>query len=576
MSNRKRVPSSVGADPYSTPPSSTRNRQGSSSGTSSGSGEFVDITSEFRIGAPNPLLFLPLLSQHPTQSKSGIAFKGKTWNWALIAPSVTQILDSNDVGWLSVDIVHRRPTPEVTAREDLTILVVSERCEGWLAALEEVRAALIQHGLPELQVEFIDPMVHRGPTISALPADGALQASWNVDLYPGLQTILQDNNYLTFGLIRRGFSGPVSEHPATISITIPVNDIDRDWPERIQDIRDLCRRAGYAGMEVDIGHGTPSRAVVTGTPDTGRIGDFNYDRELQMGSSISTEKGTPGTLGGVIELLKGGQSRGIYGLTCHHVVGSDYGQEVTEPSKEVVGRQLFAPAIDHHKRSQAAIRDVISSATLQDHGSGLVRGWQSNLEFREAKFLQQGACGSVRSSSGEGHKCLYEGTDSRRDWALLSLNSSRRPAANYLPTGDQIPGEFINTFRPDHPQGYLYGNSGWTIMGGEDEYNVFKIGQKTGFTMATRNDYAWNFKFDHEPRKGFGGTSEMTFFRIGGHYAERGDSGAMVFNGNGVWMGMLFARVWRGDYSVGYVQKSTNIVKDIMRVTTCDEVRLPG
>ncbi|KAI4283420.1 MAG: hypothetical protein L6R35_005184 [Caloplaca aegaea] len=575
MSKRQRTPSSVGSDPYPTPPASVRTRQGSSSGTSSSSGEFVDVTSEFRIGAPRPLLFLPLLSQHPVSGKSGIVFVGKTWNWGLIAPSVAESLARNNVGWQSIDICHRRPTPEAPAREDLTILIVSQRCEGWLAALEHLRAALIQSGLAELQVEFIDPMVHHGPAISAVPADGALQASWTVEIKPRIQALLQNHNYLTFGLIRRGFSANIAEHPTTISITVPVDNINGDWPETMENIRDVCRQVGYADIQVDVGHGSSTRSIITGSPDTGVIEPYNYDRELQMGSSISTSDGTAGTLGGFVQLFKNGQSRGIYGLTCHHVVGSDHGQEVTEPSRDIVGRQIYSPAVDHHKRSQAAHRDLIASATSLDHSMGFVRQWQATMDYRTEIYQEIGACGSVRTASGEGRKNLYEGTNSRRDWALLSIDANRRPPANFLPTGSDIPGEFATTFRPDHPKGYLYGNSGWTVMGGEDQYNVFKLGQKTGFTMATRNDYDFNFKFDHETMKNFSGTSEMTFFRFRAHYAERGDSGAFVFNSKGVWMGMLFARVWRGDYSVGYVQKSTNIVKDIMRVTTCDEVRLP-
>ncbi|KAL8696123.1 MAG: hypothetical protein Q9224_002960, partial [Gallowayella concinna] len=574
MFKRKRIPCSVGADPYPTPPSSIRSRQGSSTGISSTSGEFVDITSEFRIGAPRPLLFLPLLMYPPIPSTSAIPYKGKTYNWALLVPSIVETLGQNNVGWQSVNICHRRPTPEPPGHEDLTILIVSQKCKGWLVVLERLRELLVVNGLADLQIEIIDPLLHNGPTFSTVPADGELQASWRLVIYPQIQARLQHSNWLTFGLIRRGFSQDTSEHPITISITIPVDNIDNDWPEKMEDIRDVCKDAGYPDMEVDVGHGAVSRDVATGNPGEGTIPECNYDRELQMGSSISTENGAPGTFGGVIELFKDGQSLGLHGLTCHHVVGSDKGPEVIEHSQDVHGRRIFSPAIDHHKRSQAALRERIALANTLDHEMGLVKANQDILEFHENVFEERGACGSVRAASGEGYKVLYKDTSSRRDWALLQVNEIRTPAANYLPTGNQVPGEFHVIFRPDHRQGICYGSVGCTVKDGEDEDAVFKIGQRTGFTQATRNNYDWNLRFDHEP-KHFAGTAEMTFFYPKVYSAKGGDSGAFVFDSRGRWMGMSFARVWRGDYSVGFVQKSTDITRDIKRVTGCDDVRLP-
>ncbi|KAL9601241.1 MAG: hypothetical protein Q9219_002646 [cf. Caloplaca sp. 3 TL-2023] len=251
---------SLGTLPYPTPPSTIRQRNGSSSGTYSSSGDFIDLTSKFRIGSPNPLFFLPVLSHHPVTSTSRIPFNGSMVDWRLIRPKVTSILAEHNVGWESIDICHRRPTPEPPKTDDLTILVVSNPCDEWLAAIVHMRSELIQTGLSGLQVEFIDPIVHVGPTITTVPRNGEFRASWNDKILPAIQACLRGSNCIGLGLLRRGYTANLDELETTVSITVPVNNVDPDWPERIQQIEDICRNAGYPDIAVEIGHGKTSYA----------------------------------------------------------------------------------------------------------------------------------------------------------------------------------------------------------------------------------------------------------------------------------------------------------------------------
>ena len=572
-SKRKREPTSLGGNPYPTPANSPKRREGSSTGTTLSNGEFCDITSEHRIGGPRPLLFLPLISEHPERN---LSLGGRPFDRQLFQPIMIEKLRQYSVAWSFCDFVHRRPTPDQLTHEDLTLLVVSERSQGWIPALENIREFFVSVGFDNLQVEFIEPFLYDGPTISRVPSDERLATAWAKDILPSIQQRLKYSRWLCVGLVRRGFGPDPSEHPVTVSITISAEPVDDDWPEKVAAIYEICSKASHIDMEVDVGHGSSSRAAITGTPDEGEIESSSYDRQLGMGRSMSTEKGAPGTFGGVVELFKAGQSRGIYGLTCHHVVGGDRGHDVNEPPQEVMGRRVISPAVDHHKRSTASYEEAIANADDNFRESGELAHAQAAMTHNNNAFNAYGSFGTVKACSGEGIDVCFRDTNARRDWALLNLDPTRRPPTNQLPVGDEVPPGYRLKFQPAHPQRHLQGSATWKILGGDDEYRVFLRGQKTGFTMAERNDYVSAFKFPHEAKlEGFIGSTEMTFIRRKVAFAERGDSGGFVFNVRGTWLGMLFARMWRADYSVGYVENSQHIIDDIKRETGSDEVRLP-
>ncbi len=570
---RKREPSSLGGNPFPTPLNSPKRREGSSSGTILRNGEFCDITSEHRIGGPRPLLFLPLISDHPERN---LSLGGRPFDRRLFQPIMIDKLRQYNVTWSFCDFVHRRPTPDQLTSEDLTLLIVSERSQGWIPALENIREFYVSVGFNDLQVEFIEPFLYNGPTISRVPSDDRLEAAWSKEILPSIQQRLKHSRWLSIGLVRRGFGPDPSEHPVTVSITISAEPVDDDWPEKVADVNNICSKASHIDMEVDVGHGSSSRAVITGTPDEGEIPSSSYDRQLGMGRSMSTEEGPPGTFGGVVELFKAGQSRGIYGLTCHHVVGGDRGHDVNERPQEVMGRRVIAPAVDHHKRSTASYEAAIAEADDSDRASGRLAQAQAAMTHNNSAFNAHGPLGTVKACSGEGPDIYFPNTIARKDWALLALDPARQPPVNQLPVGDEVPPGYRLKLRPAHPQAHLQGSATWKILGRDDEYTVFLMGQKTGFTMVDRNDYVTAFKYPHEEKlEGFAGSTEMAFFRKRVPFAERGDSGGFLFNVRGTWLGMLFARVWRADYSVGFLESSEYIIEDIKRETGSDDVRLP-
>lgn len=265
-SQRNREPSSLGGNIFPTPPNSPKRREGSSTGTTLSNGEFCDVTSEHRIGGPRPLLFLPLLSDHPERN---LSLGGRPFDRRLFQPIMIDKLQQYKVTWSFCDFVHRRPTPEPLTYEDLTLLVVSSRSEGWIPALENIREFYVSVGFNNLQVEFIEPFLHDGPTISRVPSDERLQAAWSEDILPNIQQRLRQSRWLSIGLVRRGFDSDPSENPITVSITIPAEPVDDDWPEKVADINAICSKASHIDMEVDVGHGKSGRASITGTPDVG-------------------------------------------------------------------------------------------------------------------------------------------------------------------------------------------------------------------------------------------------------------------------------------------------------------------
>ena len=579
-SKRKREPTSVGGYSYLSPPNSPKRREGSSSGIILENGEFCDITSEGRIGAPRPLRFLPLLWDNVEKQNLNIA--GRPLNRALIQPIIHNKLRQYDIIYEFCDIVERLVTRQTsTNSNDITLLVVAEVTEDWLAALLNIREFLVSLGYDALQVEFITPMLHKGATVSRVPFDNNLSVSWVNNLYPAILQCLRGSNWLAFGLVKRGFGEDPADHALTVAITIPADHIDGNWPEVLKSIKDVTATAGWPDIEVDVAHGAITRTTIAGTPDSGPIPDSAYDRVLRMGRSISTPEGTAGTFGGIVALFKGTNPMGIYGLTCHHVIGSEKGDEVTETPEEVLGRKVLSPALDHHKRSTAAYEEGIAAAATDAQRAALLTTARNQNNIA---FANYGDCGVVKASSGEGPMVFYEGTRKRKDWALLDLtNATRRPHTNQLPTYDELPIEFRTTFRPSHTQAHVQAIKDFKSMKGDDEYPVYLMGQKTGFTKADRNDYDTAFRFPNEPKigdkvndKAYEGSLEMTFFtKKKGTFAERGDSGGWLMTEKGEWIGMLFARLWRADISVGIVEDTKDIITDIKGVLGCDDVRLP-
>ncbi|KAL8723202.1 MAG: hypothetical protein Q9225_000468 [Loekoesia sp. 1 TL-2023] len=256
---RNREASSIGGNPYPTPPNRPKHRVGSAEGTTISTGEFCDLSSDRRIGAPRANLFLPLTWDHT--SRKSLSVRGRPFNWAAIAPTVHSALQAHGIDRDFCDVVYRRPTPKPLKNdEDVTILIVAEPTETWISALKQIRTHLISIGFETVQVEVIDPVLHRGATISPAPRDERLRVAWKTVMLPRISQCLKNNNYLTLGLVRRGFAADESEHPVCVLITVPVEPVDGDWPEKVREIHEICQEAGFEDIDVDIGHGVSGPA----------------------------------------------------------------------------------------------------------------------------------------------------------------------------------------------------------------------------------------------------------------------------------------------------------------------------
>ncbi len=129
----------------------------------------------------------------------------------------------------------------------------------------------------------------------------------------------------------------------------------------------------------------------------------------------------------------------------------------------------------------------------------------------------------------------------------------------------------------------------------DNKYVVFKVGQKTGHTMAELADIEATVMFEGEQEmfkqrnmdaraRGeaeveFNGTKEVVVYldnksgRSPG-FADRGDSGAWSFTSQGKLFGMVIAACWRLDRNAVYLTPAELLFKHIGQVTGC-EVSLP-
>ena len=119
-----------------------------------------------------------------------------------------------------------------------------------------------------------------------------------------------------------------------------------------------------------------------------------------------------------------------------------------------------------------------------------------------------------------------------------------------------------------------------------DRCEVFKVGQRTGPTIAKLSDIeARVILEDDRERLGdqfkfFEGTREYAVYldrkKKGSYmsFADKGDSGSWIFTSSGEWFGMVFGCCWRVDRNVVYVTSAEMLKTHIEQKTNC-EVSLP-
>ncbi len=267
-------------------------------------------------------MFLPLLSVRPERFVVQPSSSSISIHWDQLRKVCVNVLHKNSISSDTCELVHRRPIPQPSSQEDLTVLVVTPKTDQWITALDDMRGQLNQLGFTSLQIEFIDPSLMHLQTTSP-PRHPEFTRAWNTGLETKVSQVLSRHKYLTLEVCRMGFKAKSEENNLTVSITIPVKPVETEWYQSLADVHDLLKEASFPDVHLDIAHGRLTNTIDQFTEsdlDIQPLEMADYALQMGMGRSLSLQDGQSGTFGGIVNLSQGGLGRGTFGVTCWHVV----------------------------------------------------------------------------------------------------------------------------------------------------------------------------------------------------------------------------------------------------------------
>lgn len=212
-----------------TPPDSTR---GSGETKLERCGEYADTMDPQRIGAPGPLMFLPLqsLELSSLQITPHINF-----NTTILPVVKNKIRDGNLVDQHIV-FVDRTPWRGALPTPNFTILIVAECSPNWLQVLDENRHFLVSIGVGQIKVEIITQARRALPKV--FPAkDLSFRQVWENTLKAETLHILKNSNWSAIDIVRMGPSHQQEENPLTLSLTVAASEFGQEWYNRMAELK---------------------------------------------------------------------------------------------------------------------------------------------------------------------------------------------------------------------------------------------------------------------------------------------------------------------------------------------------
>ncbi|KAI9763271.1 MAG: hypothetical protein M1840_000802 [Geoglossum simile] len=569
-----------------TPPSSGHRHGGTSTEMIPGLAEFYH-REPYREGAPAPLCYLPC-GLYAVKSSDRLA---RDWE-TILRPKVLSALDEHDVRPRSILPIHQRDGLSSPIQGGETILISApssyHKDNNWFHAVMDMRRFFGSIGWMDLIVEISDreetylntwairrgePIIEQWPNIREL-----LLQQLKVDEAAVLQSI---------SIFRRGKSEERTKCPFTIVLTAP----EVYGLMIIQNqIRQTLDSNGYSQIGLDIIRG---RVVRNAIADIDPWSTDNYQVAAGMGVSIGPKNSSEsGTLGGYIHLRHPSGRRIQLGLTCYHVVRpgiAEYNKAACDTSginvMSTIGRAvaLTQPSKTDHDDISTARKSSIASgekhletlkSRLADIEAKILYGARSESQAQpirsaiesvevelsklkkllltsEKFYSQTSSFGHVFAASG-----FHRSLDNHQiDWALVTVDEKRQPPNSKIPTHDTrerrlVP--FDKLQKPTCPP---------TL-----EAPVWKKGRTTEFTNGVISHLQTDVFIDGIA-SGQGSTEWVIVDERGVKFlfSERGDSGSMIINPDGQWVGLLIG----GCDALGYTYMTpyATLVADIEQKT---------
>lgn len=257
----------------------------------------VDSTDNYRMGAPGPLLPLPL-QDSPIQANEAII---TAWP-ASLRDEVMRAVRKHSIKYWSVGVYHRHLPMDEPSENDLTVFIIATRSDesGWAAFVDETYQSFCMLGYEHLHLEIADGRAMNGTkTFQILPEDRAV--TWWPLVRPIVLAELCGIKWHCLQVVKRGYGFDGTQSTTTIMISA-ADMFDKEWDSVkgcIKEIlRDQIRNEDEVNVEViqgdDVHLAIPRRAQ--------SFSMDSFTSACPLGSGFGPAQGC-GTLGGYLNLV---------------------------------------------------------------------------------------------------------------------------------------------------------------------------------------------------------------------------------------------------------------------------------
>ncbi|KAK7403238.1 hypothetical protein QQX98_011010 [Neonectria punicea] len=550
---------------------------------------------KFRVGAP-PLRPLPLDTSYDLSQ-----IEGFHTIYSDLIHEASKILSSHGILDPEVDMVTRK-VPEAPTTGEPTLFVVAkweeESAKVWERAVKEIKRHLDEKmfalGRPDVDicVEIVAPELTMDKYISIVPNNPSLVEAWPAikdQVYRRLESFSSTKSTVTaISLVQLGYSQNTSYNPATVYVSLDYNSDETGWPPVVAAIENDLALFGWSSLKLHVEHNVVQNYSFelvppsddNHTPDvvSSLTIEHEYTQIVNMGADISAaryvvrddqERRNPslGTLGCYVEIKTSSKPTWTqYALTNHHVVRPCFdgfslikGKNGSVPDVPVKGTTLFKTGLHGMPPSKQDSAVDLESPSRLKHNFTINRlnlrlgqrnptpsaerlaGFQEQKD-RKTAFFDRGdnVLGRLWVSSGFGRRTP---ANSRLDWALIAVNATRQ-GQNILPSEADWKKYDVTI---DGPWEYTFGallqpQAGVSLKTMSAGTKVFKVGARTQASVGTYSNYKPNCWIADDKYMKRGVSSEVLVMGLGKEeFANRGDSGAVVFDEQGRVIGLLFS-----------------------------------
>ena len=529
-----------------------------------------------------------------------------------LLPQLRNYLTSEKVDFEDIECVFRVPSTDNFSPQTTppTVVIYANResnvNKSWLRAVSLIRRSL--NGFPsDVVVELLDGILEQPVFLAPINSDHWLIPRWG-ELEPHFLAELDSTMYgkwLTMDVIRVGFSEDIGDDP-TVSVLVKETVQESEWARAERRFKEILTSA-HLVHRVSIRFERGSISEYSDPPalreeDRRLAYTDSYKEPLGLGAefgqpSISrASDGTPAgsdmnTLGGWVKITFADGSQSIFGLTNYHCVriGMDGFIVDRNPQTNEIIQRYLSPDSGLYKADRYGFNAIqsqqygaqrVSSPGLKCHSvtlqvererldtlinPELKQRIKESIVDRETFFAEKAHLGVPSFGSGYARTTSDHG---RLNWALITPQSSR-VGKNTIPDYTKFlgtPPAVADGTTQVHGVGSVHGKTA------EDPY-VYMVGARSGPVVGKFSHIRSSLRRGRFDLSNQSKSTEYMYVLAEGQqlpkFGQHGDSGSLVFNRDGVFVGLFFAGTREGNKPCcGYFQDAQALFEDIKKFMT--------